>query len=545
MANPNGEIDFDYDGDGNIDPRGSSYQHSHPEVDRGNSVISEPTTSSASSFLGLDDENLTVTRATKIFAMCAALNSCNLGYDIGVNTSAEQLLQDENSLALTDNQLQIFMGSLNLFAAAGAFGASAISDRYGRRGGFIVAAVGFVFGILLMCFSQSYGSLMFGRMFVGLGVGFGLAVDPIYISEISPPKFRGYLVTWSEIAINVGILLGFSSGLVFGNVAPDRAWRLMFGMGCILPGILTILVLRVMPESPRWLVKEGREEEAKEVLNLIYPPMYNTSAVVEEIKDAIAREKEADSAVGWNALLSPSPAFKRMLLVGIGTAIAQQLVGIDAIQYFLTHIMKESGIQDRTTQSLILICLGILKLSVIVVAGKLFDSKGRRPLFIMSLIGMAISLFLISSTFVVDVGSQSIGMIALAGYLGFFSLGMGPGAWLIPSEVFSTTIRAKAMSMATFLNRVTATVVTSTFLTVTKTITMAGTFFMLGVVCLVVCGFFYVYLPETKGRSLEDMSVYFAEITGDTAIIEAERRLNERMRLSTKAEPLGTSGTLA
>lgn len=158
---------------------------------------------------------------------------------------------------------------------------------------------------------------------------------------------------------------------------------------------------------------------------------------------------------------------------------------------------------------------------------------------------MAISLFLISSTFVVDVGSQSIGMIALAGYLGFFSLGMGPGAWLIPSEVFSTTIRAKAMSMATFLNRVTATVVTSTFLTVTKTITMAGTFFMLGVVCLVVCGFFYVYLPETKGRSLEDMSVYFAEITGDTAIIEAERRLNERMRLSTKAEPLGTSGTLA
>lgn len=138
---------------------------------------------------------------------------------------------------------------------------------------------------------------------------------------------------------------------------------------------------------------------------------------------------------------------------------------------------------------------------------------------------MSFSCFMIAITFVVEDGTF-LGIIALALYLCFFSLGMGPGAWLIPSEVFSTTIRAKAMSLATFANRATATIVTSTFLTVADSISFEGYFSMLGVVCLLVLLFFYLYLPETKGRSLEDMSVYFAEITGDTAILEAEKRLH-------------------
>jgi MFS family permease len=379
------EINLDYDSHDGSGDLPTSYQNTHhPELNRGRSTTNTANTANRTDS---DFDDIPISRATKIFAMCAALNSCNLGYDIGVNTSAGKLLQDENSLALTDGQLEIFMGSLNLFAAVGALGASAVSDKYGRRGGFIVAAFSFVLGVLLMSFAQSYDLLMFGRVFVGLGVGFGLSVDPVYISELSPPKYRGYLVTWSEIATNVGILLGFCSGLVFENVAADRAWRLMFGMGTILPVVLTILVLWVMPESPRWLVKEGRENEAKEVLTRVYPPDYDVSKVVDEIKDAIIREEEAENAVGWDIIFFPSPAFKRMLLVGIGSAVAQQIVGIDAIQYFLMYIIEEAGIKDRTWQSIILIVLGILKVSVIVLAGHMFDSRGRRPLMFMSLIG--------------------------------------------------------------------------------------------------------------------------------------------------------------
>ena len=164
---------------------------------------------------------------------------------------------------------------------------------------------------------------------------------------------------------------------------------------------------------------------------------------------------------------------------------------------------------------------------VIIVAGKLFDKRGRRPLFFASLGGMIVALITMAFTFLdEDGGSAVVGVIGLASYLCFFSLGMGPGAWLIPAEVFSTTIRAKAMSMATFLNRVAATIVTSSFLTVADKLSWSGFFFMLSLVCALVFLFFFWYLPETKGRSLEDMSFFFAELTGDRSILEAEERLH-------------------
>lgn len=149
-----------------------------------------------------------------------------------------------------------------------------------------------------------------------------------------------------------------------------------------------------------------------------------------------------------DVILFPSPAFKRMLLVGVGIAIAQQAVGIDAIQYFLVYILDESGIKSRSAQTVILIVLGVIKLIVVVFAGHLFDKKGRRPLFFVSLLGMSVSLMLVSFAFIGGATSEGLAVFGLACYLAFFSAGMGPGAWLVPSEVFSTMIRAKAMSVA-------------------------------------------------------------------------------------------------
>lgn len=143
---------------------------------------------------------LKITRATKLYAFCAALNSCNLGYDIGVNTGAGMLVQE--SLGLTDLQLEVFMGSLNLFAMVGALCSSWFSDRLGRRWAFRIAALGFIFGTVVQSGAGGFSGLMIGRTFVGLGVGFGLAVDPVYIGEISQAAHRGQLVTWSEIAVS-------------------------------------------------------------------------------------------------------------------------------------------------------------------------------------------------------------------------------------------------------------------------------------------------------------------------------------------------------
>ena len=304
-------------------------------------------------------------------------------------------------------------------------------------------------------------------------------------------------------------------------------WRVMIGLGAILPVVLIVLVLWVLPESPRWLVARDRVDEARPILTQIYPPGYDVDPVIQDIQEALEREQQ--SQMGWKLLLKPSPAMKRMLLVGIGTAVSQQGVGIDAIQYYLVDVLEESGISNDQKRNFVLILLGLIKLAFIVVGGKLFDKAGRRPLFFVSLIGVAVSMLVVGFAFVID-ESQSTAFIVtgLGVYLAFFSIAMGPGAWLIPSEVFATSVRGKAMSMATLLNRAAATLMASTFLSTANAIGWGGFFLLLSAAAVVILGFLYVYLPETKGRSLEDMSIYFAELTGDDSLLEAERKIVEQ-----------------
>ena len=173
--------------------------------------------------------------------------------------------------------------------------------------------------------------------------------------------------------------------------------------------------------------------------------------------------------------------------------------------------------------------LGLIKLVFIVVGGKLFDRTGRRPLFFVSLLGMTVALLVVSFAFFFHPNlSGGFTVFGLGVYVAFFSIGMGPGAWLVPSEVFATCIRAKAMSLATFANRIVATIMSSTFLSTGDAMGWGGFFLLLAVICLMVLAFLYTYLPETKGRSLEDMSIYFAEITGDKSILEEEARIIRR-----------------
>lgn len=363
--------------------------------------------------------------------------------------------------------------------------------------------------------------------------------DPLYIAEVTPAQHRGELVTWSEIAINVGLVFGFSTGLFLAPMDDDKEWRVMFLLGGILPLVMIVLVLTVMPESPRWLVAKNRVHEAKCVLQQTYPPGYDVDAIVADIEDALEREREAEHGIGWSVILHPTPAFRRMLFVGIGTAASQQLVGIDAIQYYLIDVIAQSGIDSREKQSLVLVFLGLLKLAFVVVGGKLFDRYGRRPLLFTSLLGMTVALLMVSFSFL---GSSKLStgftMFGLSLYLAFFSIGMGPGAWLVPSEVFANCIRGKAMSIAAFFNRVAATIMSSTFLSTAEAIGWSGFFLLLAMASVAVFGVMYVYLPETKGRSIEDMSRYFAEITNDTSVLEAEARIRLRQEYASDKEEI-------
>jgi len=333
-------------------------------------------------------EEIEISNEVYIYSLCAALNSCNLGFDIGINTSAAKLLQ--NSMDLSDSQIEIFMGSLNLFGMVGALSSQFITDYLGRKKAFQVAALIFIVGVIPTAFAQNFTTLIFGRVFVGLGIGFGLAIDPLYISEISPAGHRGHFVTYSELATNVGILIGFSCGLIFSRLEEDLAWRVMLLMGIVLPIIVIFLALFIMPESPRWLVQNNRMQEARVVLDKLYPPHFDTEELVEDIKQSIDRDLLAEHAVGWQIILHPTPAFKRILVVGIGMALAHQIVGVDAIQYYLIFIIEDSGLHSRTIQGVILVILGFLKMAFIILAGHFFDIKGRKPLIFASLTGTSL-----------------------------------------------------------------------------------------------------------------------------------------------------------
>lgn len=146
---------------------------------------------------------------------------------------------------------EIFVGSLNFWAMFGALAAQWVSNSLGRRMTFVIAALLFLIGCLILMIAGSYTMLLIGRMFIGWGVGIGLAIDPLYISEVTPAKHRGELVTWSEIALNIGIVFGFSTGLFLAGIDDSREWRVMFMLGGIMPIIMIIVVFTIMPESPR------------------------------------------------------------------------------------------------------------------------------------------------------------------------------------------------------------------------------------------------------------------------------------------------------
>jgi MFS family permease len=192
-----------------------------------------------------------VPRYVVLLAMCAALNSCNLGYDIGVNSGVGPHLQAKGEgMNLSNLQLELFFGIFGLAAMLGAAVAYTASDGLGRRKAFACTSATFIIGVLWTAAATSYASLMCGRFVTGLGVGLGLAIDPVYIAEVSPPKHRGRLVTWSETATNVGILLGFVSGFVFRN-AGEAGWRSMLALGAIIPSVLLVLVYTFMPVRAR------------------------------------------------------------------------------------------------------------------------------------------------------------------------------------------------------------------------------------------------------------------------------------------------------
>lgn len=460
-------------------------------------------------------------------AVLASTNSILLGYDIGVMSGAILFIRE--NLNVTSTQIEILVGSLNVCSLIGSLASGKTSDCIGRRYTIVLAAATFLIGALLMGLAPSFSFLMAGRIVAGIGVGYSLMIAPVYVAELSPDLTRGFLTSLPEVFINVGILLGYIANYTLSGLPQHINWRLMLGLAA-LPAIAVAVGVLAMPESPRWLVMKGRLGEAKKVL-------ISVSETKEEAEERLAEIVKAASFMGlgqeasssnwhgqgvWKELLRPSRPIRRILIAAIGVNFFMQASGNDAVVYYSPEVFRDAGIHDKKQLVGVTVIMGIAKTFFVLISAFFLDRFGRRPLLLLGSAGMAVSLagLGLGSKFLEFSNSKpnwaiALCVVAVCAAASFFSIGLGPITWVYSTEIFPSRLRAQGSSLAISVNRLVSGLVAMTFLSISREITFGGMFFALAGIMAVGTVFFYYNLPETKGKSLEEIGALFEDEVHD------------------------------
>nr|XP_027111744.1 probable polyol transporter 4 [Coffea arabica] len=446
-----------------------------------------------------------------VCAIFASLNSVILGYDIGVMSGAILFVQED--LKISELQVEVLVGILSIISLAGSLAGGKASDAIGRKWTMAFGAIVFQSGAAIMALAPSFEVLMVGRILTGIGVGFAVAIAPIYIAEISPSVARGSLTSIPEISINFGILLGYVSNYAFSGLPVHTNWRIMLAAG-ILPSAFTCFALFIIPESPRWLVMQSMTAKARLVLLKTTENAKEAEERLAEIQLAagLANAERHEERSVWRELLNPSPGVKRMLIAGCGIQIFQQITGMDATVYYSPAIFKDAGIKSSSKLLAATVAVGFTKTVFILIAILLIDKVGRKPLLYVSTIGMTAFLFILGLT-LSFLGNRPVGIklaiLCVCGNAAFFSVGIGPVCWVLSSEIFPLRLRAQASSIGAAGSRVSSGLVAMSFLTISHAITVGGTFFVFAAISALSVAFVYKCVPETKAKSLEQIEKLF------------------------------------
>ncbi|WP_436346193.1 sugar porter family MFS transporter [Natronorubrum sp. FCH18a] len=452
-----------------------------------------------------------------VVAALAALNGLLFGFDTGVISGAMLYVRETFELttilgySMNPSYVEgIIVSGAMIGAIIGAALGGRLADRLGRRRLILVGAVVFFVGSLIMAIAPTVEVLILGRIVDGIGVGFASVVGPLYISEISPPKIRGSLVSLNQLTITSGILIAYLVNYAF---AAGGEWRWMLGLGMV-PAAVLFAGMLFMPESPRWLYEQGRESDAREVLSRTRTES-QVGAELREIKETIRTESGTlrDLFQPW---------VRPMLVVGVGLAVFQQVTGINTVMYYAPTILESTGFED-TASILATVGIGAVNVVMTVVAVLLIDRTGRRPLLLTGLAGMTGMLAVLGAAFYLPGLSGVIGWVATGSlmlYVGFFAIGLGPVFWLMIAEIYPMEVRGTAMGVVTVVNWAGNLVVSLTFLRLVDVFGQSGTFWLYGALSLLALVFCYRLVPETKGRSLEEIEADLRETAFGS---EAER----------------------
>jgi SP family galactose:H+ symporter-like MFS transporter len=449
-----------------------------------------------------------------VIAGVAALGGLLFGYDTGVISGALLFIRQVMSLSPT---LQGIVVAIALAGATiGAAVAGYLSDRMGRRRVILGAGLLFIAGALISAVAQDVLVLLIGRFLVGLAIGIASMLTPLYLAEIAPANDRGAIVSLNQLCITAGILVSYLVGYALASAS--GGWRWMLALGAI-PGIVLSLGMLVLPESPRWLAGHGRGDDAAKVLRRVRGTT-DVSSELNSLRTDIAREGGRLASAA--DLLAPR--LRRVLVIGIGLAMFQQITGINTVIYFAPTIFQSAGLSSAATSILATAGVGAVNVIMTIVSMWLIDSLGRRQLLLWSLGGMAMTLFVLSAAFFTGTSGQLawIAVASVAAYVGFFAIGLGPVFWLLIAEIFPLDLRGRAMSLATVANWGFNLIVSATFLNMAGAIGSAGAFVAYGVMSLVAFAFVAWMVPETKGRSLEQIEA--ALDTGRTPVQAPQAR---------------------
>lgn len=334
-----------------------------------------------------------------------------------------------------------------------------------------------------------------------------------------------------QVFINAGVLLGYISNYAFSKLPLYLGWRLMLGIGAV-PSILLAVGVLAMPESPRWLVMRGQLNDATRVLNktsdsqeeaqLRLADIKEAAGIPESCKDDVVQvSKKSKGEDVWKELfLYPTPAVRHIVIAALGIHLFQQASGIDAVVLYSPKIFEKAGIKSDTDKLLATIAVGFSKTIFILVATFMLDRFGRRPLLLSSAGGMVLSLVTLATCLTIIDHSDTKVMWAIGlsittvlTFVATFSMGLGPIAWVYTSEIFPLRLRAQGAAMGVVVNRVTSGVISMTFLSLYKAITIGGAFFFYGGIAAIGWIFFYTLLPETHGKTLEEMEGSFGKFS--------------------------------
>jgi len=446
----------------------------------------------------------------------ASLGGVLFGFDTAVISGTFGMV--ESQFALGKLELGWFGSSALVGAILGAFIAGGLSDKFGRKPVLIASAILFFISAIGSAIPPTFFLLIPARLIGGLGIGIASVLAPLFISEFAPPYIRGRLVALYQLSIVVGILLAYFSNWGLLSISEDdqliqegtgllhkifvsEVWRGMFAAE-MFPSGLFIILLFFVPESPRWLIKDGQDTKGYEILKQVSGESI-AKYELEAIKNSVDHK-----AGNIKDLLKPG--LRLALIVGLGLSIFGQFTGVNIIIYYGPTILEKAGYMLNSALQF-QVAIGVINFVFTILALWKIDSWGRRPLLIGGMAAVCLSLIIIAMQFTLGVTSGIWIVIMLCIYMASLALSINAVIWVLLGEIYPNRVRGRAMSIATFANWATNFITAFIFPWFVAKIGMNYGFFVFAGFCLIATIFFYRFVPETKGKSLEEIEKYWQE----------------------------------